>query len=443
MTIINYFAELLTTFIEIFVLLCVFDFFFFKRYKQQKHVFFSIVLSVLLTIITLWLNSIQLFSVPTAYLWIVLVSLFGWILYKDNLLKILTVSIIYILLVGSFDFFCFSVMEFLLGFEGITFTLNSEIGWFRTIYILAVKLILICLYFISKSIVKDKKYAFGISSSVIMAIYGLFCLSCMQSLFEAATTNSITQMRKSVLLAWLFIMICAISIIVVLRNRSRLSMEKYENKLISKQIEILENDNKQLNNAYSEIAKLSHDYNNQIRTISTMAAETDNAELKAYLGDLIKDIDDIKVNIYTGIDSIDAVINRKEKQANAQGILTTISASYNSDICIRNIDVCVILANLFDNAIEACEKVDEVQQRFINFNISSVGTMVVIKIENSYNYELSIKLNDGVLATTKTAIDTHGYGLKIVNSIVEKYDGVLETTYDDNKFSVYVLINDK
>ncbi|MBQ6893685.1 MAG: sensor histidine kinase, partial [Clostridia bacterium] len=156
-----------------------------------------------------------------------------------------------------------------------------------------------------------------------------------------------------------------------------------------------------------------------------------------------KDIDDIKVNIYTGIDSIDAVINRKEKQANAQGILTTISASYNSDICIRNIDVCVILANLFDNAIEACEKVDEVQQRFINFNISSVGTMVVIKIENSYNYELSIKLNDGVLATTKTAIDTHGYGLKIVNSIVEKYDGVLETTYDDNKFSVYVLINDK
>ena len=443
MTTVNYLAEIVTTFIEIYILLCGFHFFFEKRCGKYLHALLCVTLGALSTGVTLWLNSIQLFSVPTAYVWIVMASLLGWLIYRGHISRILTVAIIYITIVGSFDFFCFSVMEFIFGFEGVTFTLTSEIGWFRTIYILSVKLILIVIYLFAKFKIKDKRYDFTIQSSIFLAIYGLFCLSCVQGLFEAVTTDNVVQMRKAVLLAWLFIILGAVSIIVVLRNRSRLDIEKQENGIISKQIEVLENDNRLGNRAYKEIAKMSHEFNNQIRTISSLASSADNKALNDYLGDLIEDIEDIKVNIYTGIESIDAVINRKEKQASELDIVTKVSAMYNVNLKIRNIDVCMILANLFDNAIEACEKIGNSNQRFINFSISKIGAMTVIKMENSYNSERSVKNKGGELATTKEISERHGYGVKIIKSIVEKYDGTFETTYKDGKFSVYLLLNDQ
>lgn len=223
---IYYLAEVFTTFVEIYVLLYVFAFFFDKRFLRITDSLAKVIGSIFLTWLTMFLNSIQLFSVFTGTLWIVLVSLAGWMLYKDNLLKILAVSTMYILLIAAFDFFCFSVMEFLMGFEGITFTLNSKIGWFRTTYILSVKFILILAYFIFRAIVKDKKYTFSNASGLTMIAYGAFCISCMQNLFGAVATDDIIKMRKSVLLAWLFIMICAISIIIMLRNRSRYISEK-------------------------------------------------------------------------------------------------------------------------------------------------------------------------------------------------------------------------
>ena len=440
---INYFAEMLTTFIEIYLLLSVFSFFFNKRYNDCRHTIITVGLTVLLSVVTLWLNAIQLFFVPTAYVWITIISLFGLIIYRGNLLKLVCVSIVYVLLVSAFDFFCFSVMEFIFGFEGITFTLTSKIGWFRTIYIVSVKLFSILLYLLMRIKIKSRKYEFGIGSGILMSVYCLFCLSCMQSLFEAVAIGDAIQMRRSVLLAWLFIMLCAISILFVLSNRSRLKAEKYENSIITKQIEILENDNKQLNSAYEEIAKMSHDFNNQIRTIGSMAADTDNAELKEYVSELLKDFDDIKIITYTGIDSIDAVINRKQKQAKDKNITTSLSASYSRNYSIRNIDICVILANLFDNALEACEKIAEEQDRFIRFNLHNTGDMIVIKMENSFNRDSSIKIKEGVFITTKAETDTHGYGLKIINSLVEKYQGVLDTSYEKGVFSVYILLNSK
>lgn len=438
---IHYFAEMLTTFAEIYILMLVFAFFFKTRYTQSRHRLLSLTGSIVLTAITLFLNSIQLFSVFTGFLWIILSSLIGWLLYDDHLLKIFSVSTVYILLISAFDFFCFSVMEFLLGFEGITFTLNSEIGWFRTIYILCAKLVLVVAYLCAKRIIRDKKYTFGIGSSIVMIAYGMFCISCMQNLFGAVATGDVTKMRKSVLLAWLFIMICAVSIIIMLKNRARLTSETQEKLIVEKQIEILESNNKQLNRAYEEMAKMSHDFNNQLHTISDMAANASSAELKEYLSHLVSDFERINPKIYTGVESIDAVLNRKERSAATQNIAVKISASYQNHDRIRNIDLCVVLANLFDNAIEACEKLQDGEKRFIDFSICNVGEMLVIKMVNSCDSKQSIKVRDGNLVTTKEAIGSHGYGLKIVRSIVEKYSGVAETTYNDDTFSVNILLN--
>ena len=117
-----------------------------------------------------------------------------------------------------------------------------------------------------------------------------------------------------------------------------------------------------------------------------------------------------------------------------------ISASYSKNNTIRNVDICTILVNLLDNAIEACEKIDNSEDRYIKLSISSLGGMVVIKVENSCS---QFVFDDGQiveLKTTKNDSKSHGYGLKIVKAIANKYNGELEIRHDSKKFIAVAML---
>ena len=78
---------------------------------------------------------------------------------------------------------------------------------------------------------------------------------------------------------------------------------------------------------------------------------------------------------------------------------------------------------ILENAVEGCQKVSE-GQRIIQLNLHSKGNFLFIKCENSYN-EDNLRITNGKYKSSKKNSDRHGYGLKIINGIAEKYNGIL------------------
>ncbi len=102
---------------------------------------------------------------------------------------------------------------------------------------------------------------------------------------------------------------------------------------------------------------------------------------------------------------------------------------------IVDIDITAIFANLWDNAIEACKKVN-IDDRYIKVSMSKINCFLIINMENSFNGEL--KQRKSKLISTKNNHD--GVGINIVQSTVEKYNGIFSIKHKDNIFKAEITI---
>ena len=101
---------------------------------------------------------------------------------------------------------------------------------------------------------------------------------------------------------------------------------------------------------------------------------------------------------------------------------------------MKDTDVTAIFANIMDNAIEACEEVQE--NKFISIKISHFNNFVYIDLENSYSGKI-LKLDDRFLTTKK---DHMGYGMISIQRTLEKYNGYMNTEQTDKKFIINIVI---
>ena len=438
MTVLYNLSEFITSFIECYVLILIYSKFFAQRFRGGVHIAVQVAFGVAVMLLTVWMNSDALFSLYTLNTWIVIMAVIGALLNHANIVKTLCISIIYMVLLCSSDLFMLAFIELLFGAEGITFEVISEVGVLRTAYSLFVKLLLVIVYIVLFR--KWKGYEFSVKSAVCLSVYGCFFFSGLQSMVNSIVTNSVYDMRRSVLFSLVFVMLFMVSIFIVLQFNSRLKKERLENSIITTRIEVLENNNKQLNDAYREVAKISHDHDNQLRTMTLLAQNGKYNELTSYLCEMRYDIGYVKIKSYTAVDSIDAAINTKVHLAESKNIAIDVSASYPGSINVRQVDICAVIVNLLDNAIEACAKIEDTQSRYIKLSISPIGEMIVIKVENSHVSYVSVAEDSGQLQTTKNDGAQHGYGIKIVDAITKKYNGSLEIEYTDNTFTAIAML---
>ena len=101
---------------------------------------------------------------------------------------------------------------------------------------------------------------------------------------------------------------------------------------------------------------------------------------------------------------------------------------------MEDIDLCRMLTNILENAVEGCQKVSE-GQRIIRLNLHSKGNFLFVKCENSCN-EDNLRITNGKYKSSKKNSDRHGYGLKIINGIAEKYNGILSVQVRGGFFAV-------
>ena len=186
-----------------------------------------------------------------------------------------------------------------------------------------------------------------------------------------------------------------------------------------------------------DLRKLKHDMKNELQiAYSFFESDSKKEKAKNMLDEMKDNIDKIGKIEYCENTILNALLGIKVSQAQEKGIEFEVHIKEGIAINIEDIDTCNIFSNLIDNSIQGTEKAIE---KKINLIIEAQMGFVVIKIENTYNDE--IKLNDKKeLLTNKQDSESHGYGIKIVKSIVEKYKGDIQIDYTDSLFKVIILI---
>lgn len=208
----------------------------------------------------------------------------------------------------------------------------------------------------------------------------------------------------------------------------------------------MENKNLKMQEAYYqdleknqlEIRKLKHDLNNHLSVVGNYLEDNQVEEAKEYFSELS--------TVYTNQrrdfcknQLVNNVLNAKYQQAQEHGIDCFINIDVSTLIGIDDISLCTIFANTLDNAIEACQKIDNPQERKLSLKARYHRGYFSYKITNTTAALLN---RNGQLFTTKADKKNHGFGLANVREIVENYEGILEIKTSEQEFSLLLVIVD-
>lgn len=188
-------------------------------------------------------------------------------------------------------------------------------------------------------------------------------------------------------------------------------------------------------NFYAENAKLYHDMHHHLRAVEQMVAKGEDAEALAYIAEVQEPIRTAAVPVRTGEELVDTVLYEAEEQAKAKGMDFRINTFVFSGIGgIQKKDLCALFANLTENALEAAKS-------RIRLTTRTVPGMLLLEIENDYREKP--ELSDGYFQTKKADGARHGWGLRIVEQIVGKYEGQIqyETAEETGDFRIRVWLN--
>jgi len=142
--------------------------------------------------------------------------------------------------------------------------------------------------------------------------------------------------------------------------------------------------------------------------------------------------------IKTGNTCLDALLNAKIIRMQRSEIEFEYNVRIPNELSIDYIDLCIIIGNALDNAIEACEKING-QPRRISLTCIQTGSYISIVIVNTIDKDKPI-LKDQDYATTKADRGHHGYGLRSIRHIAEKNKGNVIIEHNDDVFQLKIIL---
>ena len=212
--------------------------------------------------------------------------------------------------------------------------------------------------------------------------------------------------------------------------------KQIDKRIAAYQRELIETHYREVENMYRQIRGWRHDYRNHIQMMKVLAANGDMDALKAYLDELGTDLNTVDTVVKTGNPMADAILNSKISLARSRNIPTQVDAHIPVKLKMSELDLCCIIGNLFDNAMEASMALPE-EKRMIRVYMDMKGTQLYISFTNFTAAKKLSKVGKG-FKTSKG--EGHGFGLVRIDDIVSRYDGYLSRNSEDGAFTTEILI---
>jgi sensor histidine kinase regulating citrate/malate metabolism len=210
---------------------------------------------------------------------------------------------------------------------------------------------------------------------------------------------------------------------------------EYQNELMSKHYDEVEN-------IYRQMRGWKHDYHNHLQAIKAYISSGKIDELLGFCDKLEQDLKSVDTVVKTGNVMLDAILNSKISLAKQKTIEVNVKAVVPDKLQITDVDLCVLIGNLLDNAMEACVKTQdktdwEFNRPFIRVYIGMKGYHLYICVTNSVYGKIN-KSGSRFISTKDSP--THGFGLMRIDKVCEKYNGYCKRNSEPGVFSTEILL---
>ena len=212
--------------------------------------------------------------------------------------------------------------------------------------------------------------------------------------------------------------------------------KRLDRRIAAYQQELIETHYREVENMYRQMRGWRHDFRNHIQLLAAYAQKGDLEAVKSYLAELEQDLARVEPTVKTGNAMADAILNSKISLAQSRGITVKADAHVPVGLRMSEIDLCCILGNLFDNAIEASMALPE-EERLIRVYMEMKGTQLYISFTN-FTAGKKLRKTGKVYKSTKG--EGHGFGLVRIDKIIEQLDGYLSRNSEDGAFTTEILI---
>lgn len=182
------------------------------------------------------------------------------------------------------------------------------------------------------------------------------------------------------------------------------------------------------------INRKCHDLKHQIAAL----VDTDDSRKREFAKEIQDMIEFYDVNIDTGNEILNTILMERGLYCKMHEIQWTCVADGKNLAALDDLDLYTLFGNAFDNAVESVEKIENPDRRVIMARVWRKESFLMIQVENSFEGEILMK--NGLPVTSKKDNQNHGFGIKSIRSIAEKYHGGITVQTEGNTFLLTVMI---
>ena len=226
---------------------------------------------------------------------------------------------------------------------------------------------------------------------------------------------------------------CLVSLLLMVYFYFRQSQLKMQISVLDTQYDLIESQYVRAQNFYTENAKLYHDIKHHLRALERLLQNGAQREALAYIESMQEPLQCKVIPVHTGVDIVDTVIYEAKEKAEQRNILLVVETPIlPSGLKLEDREFCVLCANLLNNALESAKEQ-------IRLNIAITAGFLVIEMQNDYKEKPVVK-NNHFESEREQDSSAHGWGMKIIEQIVEKYQGELSIRVD-MQVSIKILMD--
>jgi len=425
--------EALVNFIQIFIIYRMLNLY----YKRRILLRFSVeVVIVLMSIILTVLNyNFQIYSNPLLYLsFYLFMFITAIIIFKGNIFSKIVVLLWILAVVATLEIVASLLITTASGFDLKAIQEQNNVR--LEVMILSQTLFIYFYVLNKKRLDKDKisffnnKYNILIGVILFITIIFMIILAWMYGNIDVINEG----ISKALLILTLCVSLLSITSITLMDQILKDMEEKHKNEMELQQIKLERVYLADVNSTLEEIRILRHDMRGELALIHGYNELNQREKIRLHIEKKLREMD---IQLVPQIDNenvITSFVNFKLKEAKSENIDVDIISNINDEeIYIDKEDICRIINNIMNNAIEALEGYNI---KKVKLFIGIAGDYLIIKSENPYKG--SLLTDGGKIITLKKDRTKHGYGLKSIKSIAERYNGFMNITYDDDKFKIDV-----
>ena len=373
------------------------------------------------------------------FLGCVLFAVLSKVLYSASYIHSIFLSILFLALINVGD----SILLFLLSAvsrQSFSSIMADPFSYYLQAYTVKTIELLISSFIHAWGTQRFYKRSPSLPNYFKFTLFPILSLVCTVTLFSTCAVYP--KAAPQLLFCTITLLVSNIINIVLLNQFEAQQQAVINNQFLQPELKLARDTMDTLSSAYSKERKLTHDFQNKLAVIQGLLQQDHaDAETRQYVNELINQEYTPALAMSTRRTVVDVLLNQKYSTAQEKGISFRVQLDDLSHFPLPDDAFVVVLSNLIDNALEACEKIKDPSQRYILIKAKVDREENILYIENSV--DAPVKISNGTIPTSKKDSLSHGYGLQNVISIIKSYGGLYAIRCENHAFAFVVSFDMK